>query len=75
MKFTNRTNLDASQLADLEQDLLRHKTLKDVLLWGHAQAKDIMHPHIIADIVEQDEYTHDIIVPWQNGLAIVYGAT
>ena len=75
MKFTNRTTLATGQLAGLESDVTKHKTLKHVLLWGYQQLKGTMHPHIIADIVIQDEYTHDVIVPWKEGIVLVYGAT
>ena len=75
MKFTNRTTLATGQFAELESDLIKHKTLKDVLLWGYQQSNGTMHPHIIADIVIQDEYSHDVIVPWKEGIVLVYGTT
>ena len=34
-------------------------TLADVLAWGRAQAP----PAPVAEIVTQDEYTHDVVVP------------
>ena len=75
MKFTNRTTLATGQFIELESDVSKHKTLKDVLLWGYQQSKGTMHPHIIADIVIQDEYSHDVIVPWKEGIVLVYGTT
>jgi short subunit fatty acids transporter len=36
-----------------------HRTLEDVVRWGLGLAPPVM----IADVVVQDEYTHDVVVP------------
>jgi hypothetical protein len=30
---------------------------------------------LVVDVVAQDEYTHDVIVPWGDGLFLVYDCT
>ena len=47
------------------------RTLADVLEWMRAQEP----PRIVRDIVTQDEYTHDVIVPWSERLVLVFDAT
>jgi hypothetical protein len=47
-----------------------HKSLADVLRWGLSQDP----PIVIADVVVQDEYTHDVLVPWGDRW-LVYDAT
>jgi hypothetical protein len=42
-----------------ERAVARLTTLADVLAWGRAQAP----PAPVAEIVTQDEYTHDVVVP------------
>lgn len=48
----------------MEADALRrvvgeHRTLSEAVAWGLARSP----PSIVADVVTQDEYTHDVLVP------------
>ena len=61
-----------------ERDLARFRlalrelrTLGAVLGWLHAQEP----PRTVADIVTQDEYTHDVVVPWAERLVLVFDST
>ena len=36
-----------------------HATLEDVVRWGLSQTP----PQLVADVVVQDEYTHDVVLP------------
>ena len=56
-------------------EVAEHSTLEQVLKWGFAQPASVVHPHIIKEVVIQDEYSHDVIVPWRGGLVLVYGTT
>lgn len=47
------------------------RTLGPVLAWLRTQEP----PRIIREIVTQDEYTHDVIVPWSERLVLVFDAT
>ena len=75
MKVDNRANLSSDQLTSVESELTQHRTLADVLDWGFKQPAGTVHPQIIADVVVQDEYSHDVIVPWRDRLIVVYGTT
>ena len=75
MQVTNRANLSAENLAQIQSEFGEHRTLTDVLNWGFRQTAGSVHPQIISDVIVQDEYSHDVIVPWRDGLAIVYGST
>lgn len=46
-------------------------TLGPVLDWLRAQDP----PRAIGDIITQDEYTHDVIVPWSERLVLVFDTT
>jgi hypothetical protein len=59
----------------LEDIFSQHRTVQDILNWGSQQPPGSMHPHVIADVVVQDEYSHDVIVPFREGVVIVYGVT
>jgi hypothetical protein len=62
---------DPARRASLEADLATHRTLEAAVRWGFAQdpVADI------ADVVVQDEFTHDVILPLHDGLVLVYDST
>ena len=51
-------NLPPTERADLESIVQALGTLGDVLAWARAQAG----PWLVAEIVTQDEYTHDVVL-------------
>ena len=51
--------------------LCHHATLQDVLEWCQRQTP----PRDLADVVVQDEFTHDIVVEHSLGLFAVYDTT
>ncbi|HEY7544352.1 MAG TPA: hypothetical protein VID27_05700 [Blastocatellia bacterium] len=73
MRVTNRADLSPGELASIEEEVIGHRSLEDVLRWGLSQP--IRLPQVISDVIVQDEYSHDVIVPLQSGLVLVYGAT
>jgi len=75
MLLIDRANLTSEQFAQVASDLAGHRTLTDVLNWGFKQPKGRVLPQVVADVIVQDEYSHDVIVPWSNGLVVVYGTT
>jgi len=48
----------------------RH-ALADVLTWAREQTP----PRAVADIVTQDEYTHDVVLPFDGSHFLVFDAT
>jgi hypothetical protein len=61
----DRAGLSRDELEALEQAIARQVTLADVIRWA-------IEP--VADVVVQDEYTHDIVVPW-GARWLVYDTT
>lgn len=51
--------LPAAEAAALRALVATQRTLADVLRWAASQAP----PLAIAEIVTQDEYTHDVVLP------------
>jgi hypothetical protein len=74
MKITNLANLPKDEFANLKNELVKHKTLGQVLAWASAQPKDNFLPQIVVEVVTQDEFTHDCIVAYKN-LFLVYDTT
>ncbi|HKW10147.1 MAG TPA: hypothetical protein VJO33_07200 [Gemmatimonadaceae bacterium] len=53
-------SLDAHLVARVEQVFGMQRTLADLLAWAGAQTPRVQ----IAEIITQDEYTHDVLVPF-----------
>lgn len=58
--------LDA--LAAIEAFVRDQHTLHDVVL----DALALRPPALVADVIVQDEYTHDVLLPWRDDLWLVY---
>jgi hypothetical protein len=59
----------------MHDDLLaiasRHRTLEEVVRWSLV----LTPPRLIARVVIQDEYTHDVVLPYADGVYLVYDTT
>jgi hypothetical protein len=60
----DRVGLTAAQREALEAVLASQHILQDVVRW-----------RMVVSVVVQDEYTHDVIVPWDDGLHLAYDTT
>lgn len=60
----DRAGLTASQQQALVAVLGSQRILQDVVRW-----------RLVASVVVQDEYTHDVVVPWEDGLYLAYDTT
>ncbi len=58
-------------LDDLLSVASRHRTLEEVVRWSLA----LVPPRMIARVVIQDEYTHDVVLPYDEGVYLVYDTT
>jgi len=74
MKITNLANLSEEEFAVLENELAKQKTLGQVLAWASLPPKSDFLPQIVAEVVTQEEFTHDCVVPYKN-LFLVYDTT
>ena len=57
LPLTDRSGLPPLERARLAADVARLVTLADLIRWS---------PAVVRRIVVQDEYTHDVIVPWRD---------
>jgi hypothetical protein len=69
--IASSANLPPATLSAIEAVVSRHKTLEDVVRWGLA-----LHPaRLVERVVVQDEYTHDVVLRWEDGVYLVYDTT
>jgi hypothetical protein len=68
MKFINisKNKIDNNLLTII----LKHKTLEEIIMWSLSQTP----PILINNIIHQNEYTLDVMVPYKN-FYIVYDTT
>lgn len=71
MLLTLRAPLDPETAASLEAITGLFRTLEDVVRWGLAGEPRRM----IEEVVVQDEYTHDVVMPYADGLYLVFDTT
>ena len=75
MRVMNYANLSADQLAAIEGELAGQQNLGDVMKWALSHPAGVFAPTVVAGVVVQDEFTHDVIVPWRDDLVLVYDTT
>lgn len=75
MRLRNRAGPEGPELETLAAELARLESLADVLAWGRAQPRGSVRPGVVTEVIAQDEFTHDAIVPWREGRTLVFGAT
>ena len=75
MRIVNPANLSAERLATIESQLPEQRNLLDVFNWGRGKESGVLAPGVVAEVIVQDEFTHDVIVPWRDGLVLVYDTT
>lgn len=74
MRLINRADLSDERIANLERELENQKSLADVLHWALSDKLGAFAPGVVSRVVVQDEFTHDVVVPYEN-ICLVYGAT
>jgi hypothetical protein len=63
--------LTVDERDELGRVVAQHQGLDDIFAWGRGQSPPV-HP---ADVIKQDEFTHDVLVPFPRGRWLVYGTT
>jgi hypothetical protein len=58
-------------LATLRSDLDAAQNLADVLVWARTLTPPVPTPVVVT----QDEYTHDVLIPWRDGLLLAFDVT
>ncbi len=66
MKIENLSDLSEKEFAEIESELAKLKTLGQVLIWANTKPKSDFLPQIVAEVVQQDEFTNDVIIPYKD---------
>lgn len=65
---TDHANLEGEQFAALRSELCRHVSMERALAWFFARRP----PLVPEDLVPQDEFSYDLLVPYPGGLYLSY---
>ena len=66
MEISNLAKMSESEFAGLEKELVKHGSLGQILAWANRAPDGVFLPQIVAETIAQDEYTHDIIIPYKE---------
>ena len=75
MRVLNYANLSSEEIAQIENELSGQENLNAVMNWALSQPKGTFLSTVVADVIVQDEFTHDVIVPFRDNLVLVYDTT
>ena len=75
MLVINRTSLSPERFAVTISYLPEHENLQQVMQWALADRTDTFIAGVVSQVIVQDEYSHDVIVPWRDELVLVYDTT
>jgi hypothetical protein len=71
VQIVNRANLSSEAQARLELELPEFGTLQQFVGWGGRHQP----PVFLLETVALDEYTHEVIAGWRDGLFFAFAAT
>ena len=74
MRVENHAELAATLIAEIEAQLPDQQNLQDVMIWALSNPGSFTS-QVVSDVIVQDEFTHDVVVPWRDGLVLVYDTT
>ncbi len=71
MRIINHANLSDETLTALEAVVPAHGTLMEVVAWG----RQLHQPVFLQETIALDEYTHEVLLRWRDGLWLVYSTS
>lgn len=75
MRIVNCAGLSPEEVARLEIELAGQQNLDGVLKWALSHPEGGFIPSVVSQVIVQDEFTHDVVVPYRDGLVLVYDTT
>ena len=75
MRVFNHANLSPQQLAAIADELRGQQNLNDVMRWALSDETGAFLRSVVSDVVAQDEFSHDVVVPFRGNLVLVFDTT
>jgi hypothetical protein len=71
MRIDNRAALAIEEIARLEALAVDWQSLQQVVRWGLGHSP----PLIVYEVIVQDEFTHDVVMPYEGDSFLVFDTT
>lgn len=75
MIVTNHTTISTEEFSAIQSELPTHENLQQMMKWALADQTGAFCSGIVSQVIVQDEFSHDVVVPWHDGLTLVYETT
>jgi hypothetical protein len=75
MRVINYAGLRPEEIAQIENELSGQQNLNDVMKWALSYPGGVFLPSVVSEVIVQDEFTHDAIIPYRDNLVLVYDTT
>ncbi len=75
MRVFNHANLSLQQLAAIADELRDRQNLNDVMQWALDDETGAFLRGVVSDVVVQDEFSHDVVIPFRDNLVLVFDTT
>ena len=66
MKIVNAENISFEKIEQIKQVLPNAENLLQLINWINLQPKGDFLPQIVTEVVVQDEFTHDVVIPYRD---------
>ena len=74
MKVIQAENISEVKFEQIKQLLPKVESLWQLTNWAGSQPKGDFIPGIVAEVIVQDEFTHDVIIPFRD-IFLVFDTT
>lgn len=75
MKLANLTKRTDDEVAAAHGEAAAHSSLAAAIAWLGRRYPDAPKGSLVPDVVQLDEYTHDVVFALPGGEHLVYGVT
>ena len=75
IRILNYADLSGEAIAEIADELKEQHALKDLMTWALSDSGKNFAPGVVKNVIVQNEFTHDVIVPWGPQLVLVYDTT
>jgi hypothetical protein len=75
IRVLNYADLSREAIAEIEAELSEQHVLTAMMSWALSDSRNSFIPGVVKAVVVQDEFTHDVVVPWGSELVLVYDTT
>ncbi len=75
MRIVTHGTITTAAKERIEAEVSGQQNLKDMMTWALSQPSGTFLQQVVSEVIVQDEFTHDVIVPRSDGLVLVYDTT